>query len=148
MDSPNAIKKVIPTVYQPNMNNISSYQMKAESLVKWVNTKVLPKAKKIMEGTEKFSVGKHCDRGICHARPICRAYANKKLELAKYGFKQPSELSSEEIAHVLGQVESFTKWMAKVRDFALEQAVNYGVTYAGYKVVEGRSNRVWLWRKQ
>ncbi|MDD3569586.1 MAG: DUF2800 domain-containing protein [Lachnospiraceae bacterium] len=143
MDRTNSIKNVTITVYQPRMNNKCSYQTKVQSLVKWGNTKVLPKAKKAASGTEKFCVGKHCDNGLCLARPICRAYANKKLEMVKYGFKQPSALSISEIAHILGQAENLAKWSALVRDFALEQAVNYGVTYPGYKVVEGRSSRVW-----
>lgn len=143
LDCAKGIEKVTLTVFQPCMNNISSYEMKAQSLVKWANTKVLPKVQKAIRGTEEFCVGKHCDKGLCYARPICRAYANKKLELAKYAFKQPSALSAEEIAHILSQVESFTKWTIMVKDFALGQAVNYGVTYTGYKVVEGRSNRVW-----
>lgn len=143
LDVDNEIKNVTLTVYQPRMNNISSYKMKVQSLVKWGNTKVLPKAKKAASGAEEFSVGKHCDNGLCLARPICRAYANKKLQMVKYGFKQPSALTIPEVAHILGQAESLAKWSALVRDFALEQAVNYGVIYPGYKVVEGRSSRGW-----
>lgn len=143
LDCFNGIKNVALTVYQPRVNNICSYQIKMQTLVKWGKSKVLPKAQKAISGTEEFLVGKHCDNGFCQARSICRAYANKKLEIIKYGFKQPAALSAEEIAHILGQVESISKWTALVKDFALEQAVNYGVTYTGYKVVEGRSNRVW-----
>lgn len=143
LDCKNRVKNVTLTVYQPRMNNKSSYQMKAQSLVKWSKTKVLPKVKKAASGAEEFCVGKHCDNGHCQGRPICRAYANKKFEVVKYGFKQPSALSVEEIAHIMGQAQSLTKWLALVMDFALEQAVGYGVVYPGYKVVEGRSNRGW-----
>lgn len=101
------------------------------------------KSKASSEGADKFCVGKCCDNGHCQDRAICKAYANKKLEIVKYGFRQPSALSVEEIAHVLGQAESITNWLALVKDFAIEQVVNYGVVYPGYKVVEGRSIRGW-----
>lgn len=137
------IKSITVTAFQPRMNNISTYPITAEELLVWANTKVMPMAKKAMSGAEEYCVGKHCDNGFCHARPICRAYADKKSQLTKYDFKQPSALSLAEIAHILQQSESLAKWSAMVKDFALDQAVNYGVIYPGYKVVEGRSNRMW-----
>ena len=68
---------------------------------------------------------------------------DKKLEAAAYDFKPPSALSVDEIADILEQAESLAKWATLIKDYALDQAVNHGVIYPGYKIVEGRSNRAW-----
>lgn len=56
-------------------------------------------------------------------------------------FKPPLELTEDEIAEVIDQAENLAKWSKLVKDYALEQALNNGVKYPGFKVVEGRSNR-------
>ncbi|MGE4214123.1 MAG: DUF2800 domain-containing protein [Anaerotignaceae bacterium] len=137
------IKSITMTIYQPRMDNISSCEMLVEDLLEWANTEVVPRAKKADSDTEEFCTGKHCEEGFCNARPICRAYAEKQLEAAVYDFKLPSALSVDEIADILEQAESLAKWATLIKDYALDQAVNHGVTYPGYKIVEGRSNRAW-----
>ena len=42
---------------------------------------------------------------------------------------------------VIDQSENLAKWAKLVKDYALDQALNNGVKYPGFKVVEGRSNR-------
>ncbi|HCT64282.1 MAG TPA: DUF2800 domain-containing protein [Lachnospiraceae bacterium] len=138
-----SIKNVTMTIFQPCMNNISSCQMAGDELLEWADTEVIPKAKKANSGTLEFCAGKHCNDGFCKARPICRAYANENLKIAAYNFKQPAFLSIDEIGIILKLADSLLKWVALIKDYALDQAVNYGVTYSGYKVVEGRSNRTW-----
>ncbi|MGE4215404.1 MAG: DUF2800 domain-containing protein [Anaerotignaceae bacterium] len=65
------------------------------------------------------------------------------FEGVKFNFKQPAQLTATEIANVLEQAENLEKWCAMVKEYALDQAVNNGAKYPGYKVVEGRSNRTW-----
>lgn len=137
------IRNVIMTIYQPRIDNVNSCQLMDGDLLEWANTEVSPKAKKAHGDTEEFCTGKHCDDGFCKARPICKAYADKKIEVARYEFRQPSILSVDEIADILEQAESLAKWATLVKDYALDQAVSHGVTYPGFKVVEGRSNRTW-----
>jgi hypothetical protein len=50
-------------------------------------------------------------------------------------------MSVEDIAYVLGRVDELVKWAEKVKSYALEQAEN-GVKFPGFKLVEGRSNRI------
>ena len=40
------------------------------------------------------------------------------------------------------QAEALAKWATLIKDYALDEAVNRGAVFPGYKVVEGRSNRV------
>jgi hypothetical protein len=55
--------------------------------------------------------------------------------------RQPNELSTEEIAKLLEVVDEIKRWATKVSEYALEQALNNGVEYPGFKLVEGISRR-------
>ena len=49
-------------------------------------------------------------------------------------------MTEDEIAAILPQVDSLVSWAEDVKAWALQQALS-GVTYPGWKLVEGRSNR-------
>jgi hypothetical protein len=66
------------------------------------------------------------------------------LELAKYDFQDPPLLSHEEIAEILTKISELKAWAADVENYALGQARDRGVKFAGWKLVEGRSNRQYL----
>lgn len=136
------IRNVTMTIYQPRLDNISSYTLYADDLWVW-GLNVQEKAKKAYEGAEIYECGTHCDDGFCKARPFCKAYNDAKLEIARYEFKHPNLLDETEISAILDQADSIAKWVTLVKDYALDQAVNHGTKYPGYKIVEGRSNRTW-----
>lgn len=137
------ITSVTMTIYQPRIDNISSENISAEELLMWGENIVKPKAKLAYEGCGECCVGKHCDDGFCRARVVCKAYAEQKLELAKYEFMQANKMNNSDIADVLLQVDELVSWGKAIKDYALEQAVNNGVRYPGFKLVEGRSNRTY-----
>jgi hypothetical protein len=64
------------------------------------------------------------------------------MELARYDFADAPTLSSEEIAEILPQIDSLVSWAEDIKSYALQQALS-GVRYPGYKLVEGRSRRVY-----
>ena len=43
---------------------------------------------------------------------------------------------------MLASVDELTRWAKSVKDWALDQCVNHGASFPGWKLVEGRSNRV------
>lgn len=132
------IKAVCMTIYQPRRENISVFTMGKEELYTWADTVLSPAAKLAYEGKGEFSAGEHCR--FCKAKAVCRKRAEYNLELARYDFEMPAELGTEEIAAVLDRADELTAWVADVKEYALQQALN-GTEYPGYKVVEGRSNR-------
>lgn len=127
------------TIFQPRKDNIATERLTVKELLEWGES-IKPLARKAFDGTEECFAGVHCDTGFCKARAVCRAYADKKLELAKYDFQKPNRLTLEEVSEILDQSESLSKWAALVKDWALEEALQ-GAEIPGYKVVEGRSNR-------
>lgn len=138
-----SIKNIRMSIYQPRLDNIDTYEMKARDLYKWGEW-VSMRADIACSKNPFCYAGKHCDEGFCKARPVCRAYSDEKQRLAYLDFKPPNELTDEEIAEVLDAAESLSKWAKTVSDYALDRAINHGVRYHGFKLVEGRSNRTYI----
>ena len=140
------VKRVKLTIIQPRLDNISSFEISVKDLYKW-GSEIKPKALKAFKGEGECVVGKHCDEGFCRAKPICKAYADERLKLAKFEFKHPQELSNDDIADILEKVDGLVKWGKTVKDYALSQALQ-GVEFKGFKVVEGKSNRTFKIEEQ
>ncbi|MPM16505.1 hypothetical protein SDC9_62886 [bioreactor metagenome] len=134
------IEKVRMTIIQPRLDNISTFEVTVEDLLKWAEEYVKPKAELAIKGEGEFCAGDHCK--FCRAKAVCRARAEKNLELAKYEFEKPPIMDNNDIAYVLSKVDELVSWASDVKEYALEEALK-GEEFEGYKVVEGRSNRKW-----
>ena len=71
----------------------------------------------------------------------CKARAEENFKVAKFEFKNPPLLTDDEIAEILLHVNDLTKWANEIFAYATNAAVQQGKQWAGFKVVEGRSNR-------
>src|SRR5699024_10347885 len=71
----------------------------------------------------------------------CRARAEENLKVAKFEFNKPPLLTDEEIAEILLHVNDLSKWANEIFAYATNAAGQQGKEWAGFKVVEGRSNR-------
>lgn len=132
------IQKVRMTIIQPRLDNISTFEVTTEDLLKWAEDYVRPRAELAIKGKGEFCAGDHCK--FCRAKAVCRARAEKNMELAKYDFEEPALLDNNDVAYILSKIDELVNWAGDVKDFALEQALN-GEEYDGFKVVEGKSNR-------
>jgi len=135
------IKTVRLTIYQPRLDNISSWEISAADLMHWGVNELIPRAKMAFEGTGEFVPGDHCR--FCKVKPQCKALAEHQLEIAKYDFQDSCLLSDDEIADILSRADAFKKWVSAVEEFAFAQALA-GKKWLGYKLVEGRSNRIYV----
>lgn len=132
------IQNVKMTIIQPRLDSISTDEMTVEELLKWAEEYVKPIAELAIKGEGEFCAGEHCK--FCRAKAVCKARADKNMELAKYEFSDPNVLNNLEIADVLGKVDELTNWATDVKEYALAKALT-GEEFEGFKVVEGRSNR-------
>ena len=128
------------TIVQPRLDSISSEEMSVSGLLKWADEEVKPKATLAMAGKGEFVPGDHCQ--FCRAKAKCRKRAQENLELAKHDFMEPALLDDSEIADILAKADRLQKWAKDIQAFAFEQAEKHGVKWPGWKLVEGRSNRV------
>ncbi len=132
------IKTVRLTIYQPRRENVDSWEISTEELLKWADTVLAPAAKLAIAGQGEFNPGDHCK--FCKVKATCRARAEYNLGISNEDFKEPAELTNEEIAAILPLLDGMVSWASDLQDYALQQALN-GTHYYGYKVVEGRANR-------
>jgi hypothetical protein len=133
------IETVSMTVYQPRLENISTWELSLAELLRWGENFVKPLAKLAYAGEGKFSAGEHCR--FCAAKAQCKALADANLEVAKYEFQNPDLLSDKDICDILMRADVFINWIHSVEEYALDEAVNNGKHWDGFKLVEGRSNR-------
>ena len=132
------IRRIKLSIYQPRRENVDTFEMKVEDLLRWADDVLSPTAKLAFTGDGEFCAGDHCV--FCKVKATCRARADYNMELAKYEFEKPAMLTDEEIAAILPMIDSLVSWATDIKEFALQQALS-GTVYEGYKIVEGRSNR-------
>ncbi|MGI6095809.1 MAG: DUF2800 domain-containing protein [Lachnospiraceae bacterium] len=132
------INQIKMTIFQPRRNNISTYTISKEDLLKWADEVLAPTAQLAYVGKGEFNAGDHCT--FCKVKATCRKRAEYNLELAKYDFKMPATLDDTEIAAILEKVDEMISWGNDIKDYALQQAQS-GVHFEGWKIVERRSNR-------
>ncbi|MCS6103448.1 DUF2800 domain-containing protein [Clostridium botulinum] len=128
------------TIIQPRLDSISTDEMAIEELLKWADEVVKPTAELAIKGEGEFCTGDHCK--FCRAKAVCRARADKNMELAQYEFQKPPTLDNNDIGFILNRVDELTSWAKDVKEYALNQALK-GEEFDGFKVVEGKSNRKW-----
>lgn len=126
------------TIYQPRRENVSTWTVSKDELLRWAERILAPTALLAIDGKGEFCAGEHCQ--FCRVKAQCRKRAEYNLELAKYDFEMPSELEDYEVEAILDKVDSLISWASDVKEYALQQALS-GKSYENYKVVEGRSTR-------
>ena len=133
------IQQVRMVIFQPRLESVSVWEISIRELDTWVQDELVPKAKLAARGAGSFIPGDWCR--FCKARNQCRARAESFLKLAQMEFQPPALLTEEEIAEVLLVADELAKWAAEVYAFATDEAITHGKQWAGFKLVEGRSNR-------
>lgn len=133
------ITEVSMSIYQPRRENISTWTISVDKLMDWAENTLRPKADLAYKGEGEYSPGPWCQ--FCKAAVKCRARAEAKLDLARFEFAQPPLLTDAEIEEILGKLEDLTKWANEIMAYAEDSAINHGKEWAGYKLVESRTNR-------
>lgn len=132
------IKTVKLSIYQPRRENVNSFSISKEDLLKWADNVLKPAAEEAYAGSGAFHAGSHCQ--FCKIKATCRERAMENLKMAQYEFKEPPELTNEEVADILPQADHLISWINDIKDYALQQALS-GVHFDHFKLVEGKSNR-------
>ena len=132
-------------IIQPRLDSVTEWTIARDLLEQW-GEEIRPIAEMAFRGEGEYNPGIDQCRW-CRCKNVCRAYNTWMLDSAKARLnedgaeRQPNELSPEEISKLLGVVEEIKRWATRVAEYALDQALNEGVRYPGYKLVEGISRR-------
>ncbi len=137
------IQRVVLSIMQPRIDNISSWETSADDLYKWAAVYVQPRAKMAYDGVGEFYAGDHCR--FCRARGECRARAVKEFESLEQEYlnvqkTDPALLTAAQIADLLKRAEPYRRWLEDIQAYALTRALA-GDQYPGWKLVEGTSRR-------
>ncbi len=125
-------------IYQPRINNISTYEMSVEELIHWGDNHVKPTAEQAAKGKGKHKPGEHCR--FCPHAGRCRELT--KLCTEYVGKMKVTCLAPWEVAEVLQMEPTITLWLKRVKEQALTTMMDGG-EIPGYKVVAGRGSRGW-----
>lgn len=126
-------------IFQPRIDNTSSWVTSADSLVKWGEDILRPGAKAAFNGEGDFTPGDHCQ--FCRVRPTCAALTKFVLTSSKYE-QEPGTISPKQMSEILLKEDIIKGWLNAVTEFALKEALENGTKWPGHKLVEGTSKRV------
>lgn len=129
--------EVVVEIDQPRKGGVSTSEpMSRESLLKWGEEFVKPRAQLAWGGLGPAVAGDHCR--FCRARFTCRVRAEAGIQARG---QNPLELTDKEITALLPDLGRISKWATDLSAYAEREAVAGRKEWAGWKVVEGRSNR-------
>jgi hypothetical protein len=137
------VKEVEMHIFQPRINNISTFKMSVPDLIAWADKIVKPTAAKAAKGKGEFKEGVHCT--FCPHAGRCRKLANAcKTFVETHDLRVAVPiLTPFELAEALAMEPLITLWLRRVKAQALDSMLN-GAEVPGYKVVEGKEgNRKW-----
>lgn len=133
--------KVKVHIFQPRLNNISTEELEVEELLSWGRDIVVPAAKLADAGEGEFKPGESQCK-FCKAKATCKARADAMIDAYKeVEDTDPRLLDTTRISEALGYIKNMEAWCKELKAYALDQMLQ-GVDYEGYKLVEGRANRI------
>lgn len=135
------ITKLKLTIVQPRINNISSWEISVDDLIKYAEETIKPAAQLAFNGEGELKAGSWCK--FCVVKNKCRALYDENLKIAKHEFAKPEFLTDDDIADVLKRAPMFIEWINSIKEYAEEKAINEQKIWPGFKLVEGTSRRKW-----
>lgn len=141
-----AIRMVDIGIDQPRINSYDVWECSVDELLTW-GEEVKPIAQKAYLGVGEYKAGDWCRfcraNGCCKAQAALQTSAFDDFKLADTGeLPNPAILTPEELGRALAEGKTLVEWYDAVKKNALNQMLN-GQPVPGWKVVEGRSTRVW-----
>ena len=137
------------TIIQPRLYDISTDYISVIDLYDWAENFVKPRAELAIQGKGELVPGDHCK--FCRRKAKCEALASMQLEVAQREFEltiddgevlQPQHMTPDMLSRIMTIGPKFIDWFKDVSSYATAIMINEGVEIPGYKVVEGRSQRV------
>lgn len=136
------INEVRVTICQPRINNISSWQISVEELLRWAEEHLKPTAELAFNGGGELNAGDWCR--FCAVRNQCKKLYEQQFEIAKHEFAEPQLLSDDEIADIVQRTPKLVEWANSIAEYAKKKAIEENKQWPGLKLVEGRSRRKWI----
>ena len=135
------IRHVHMSIVQPRGDGIKEATISADNLLIWGNDIVRPAAERAYNGSDEYNSGPWCR--WCKAQATCRKHAvDVTSAIEDFGGTPPAELSMDELGDLLGKIDPLIKYAEAAKSYA-QDTLMQGGQIKGWKLVEGRSKRVW-----
>lgn len=138
------IREVHLAIVQPNAGGIKEWSLTRAELEAWGEDVVKPAAALAFAGEGAFAPDEDPNGWckFCRAAPVCRAHADQAARLAFQPQTPPELLSDAEVGERLTLVKQFQAY-AKLLESYAEKTLLLGKPIPGFKLVEGKTSRVW-----
>lgn len=131
------IERVVMTVYQPRIGNISTWSISTGELKRWAEEELRPLAMLAAKGKGVRTSGSWCR--FCKAKGDCPRLAAESMDLWQMN-PDAETLTPEDLSRILDNIDTVETWVSAVKERSLSRALE-GEWIPGYKIVEGRSVR-------
>lgn len=131
------------TIVQPRLDSVSVWDISVEELLTWANEVVRPASEIAFKGEGAHTPGDWCK--FCKAKVFCPALKEEALMLAEQDFSQVDSMAPEDTEEGLLEIYAMSDRLKDFLDSVVAHIYNRalaGKKWPGYKLVEGRSNRV------
>lgn len=133
------IETIRMTIFQPRLSGImDSSEKSVKELLTWAQKVVKPRARLADKGEGEFAPSEETCK-FCRAKEQCRARTEMNLKLFDES-PDPLLISLEEAGEILSKAGDIEAWLKDLREL-VTKALTSGESVAGWKMVEGRSNR-------
>lgn len=127
------------TIFQPRLaNEPDTEDMPVVDLLAWAENYVKPRAQQAYAGTGDFAPSPDACK-FCRAKRQCKARTEFNLSVFDDAPKG-SLLSPDEAGKILARADDIKDWLADLEAYCTQTLLD-GQSIAGWKLVEGRSNR-------
>lgn len=128
-------EKIILTIYQPRIGNVSTWETTKTDLLKWGEEVLKPAAILADKGEGLFRSGPWCK--------FCKERSKVAFDILNQEFRNPNLLNDKEIEEVLLKADEITSYLNDIKDYAVAKALD-GKKWLNFKLVEGRSIRKFM----
>ncbi|QIG62462.1 hypothetical protein [Pseudoalteromonas phage AL] len=133
-------------IYQPRTSNFSEWEISLKDLLKWGEWVKLQADLALSKDAERVPGDKQCQ--FCKVKGDCKALFNytQNIIMAEFddleALANPDSLSSAQKRLVIENKGLIESWLKSVESSVMALMLDGG-KFAGFKLVEGRSNRKW-----
>ena len=133
-------------IYQPRTSNFSEWEITLKDLLKWGEWVKLQADLALSKDAERVPGDKQCQ--FCKVKSDCKALFNytQNIIMAEFddieALENPDKLSSDQKRLVIQNKALIESWLKSVESSVMALLLDGG-KFAGFKLVEGRSNRKW-----
>lgn len=137
------------TIIQPRLYDKSTDYVQVTELNDWAINFVKPRAELAIAGKGTLCPGDHCK--FCKRKGKCEALGQQQLAVAQREFEsvviednilEPHNMTPEMLSRIMYVAPKFIQWFNEVTSYVTKTMINEDLKIPGYKIVEGRSNRV------